>query len=242
MRYLIAFFCIAVLTQCMPGDGSFANWSKPALAGVGPQQKIVGQVAAFKGINLAISADVVLTYGSTQSVRMEGQQNIIDNIDTAVEDGVWNIRFKQHVKDYQKITIYITSPGLELVSITGSGDISTTNQFVGQQELRIRIAGSGDLAYDTDAKEIDCSISGSGDVKLAGSTNELSASISGSGDLYAFDLHTKNADVSIVGSGGCKLDVQNDLHASIVGSGDIQYKGNPSVQKKIVGSGDVYQK
>ena len=244
MKYLSLLFLSVFLISCNSGDASYANWSEPAKASFGPvaKGKADGKVPPFTGINLSASMDVVLTPGSSQSVRMEGPQELIDKVTTDVNKGVWDIGFDGKVNSREKLIIYITTPGLDLISISGSGDITTTGKFSGQNQVKIRISGSGDLEYMTDAQDVECGISGSGDIELSGSTNAFNASISGSGDMDAFAFSTKSAKVKIVGSGGMKIDVQNDLDISIVGSGDVHYKGNPTVRKSIIGSGDVIQK
>ena len=41
-------------------------------------------IASFTGVGLGISADVVLTQGSPQEVKINGQQNIIDNYSSGI--------------------------------------------------------------------------------------------------------------------------------------------------------------
>jgi hypothetical protein len=57
--------------------------------------------------------------------------------------------------------------------------------------------------------------------------------------VEAFDLATKNSNVSISASGGAKVSVSDELTVSISGSGSVQYKGDPTVQQTIAGSGSV---
>ena len=193
----------------------------------------------FTSIGLGISADVVLTQGNRQEVKVKGQQNIIDNIKTEVKGDSWNIEFHDRVSDHKELTIYITMETLEALSIGGSGDISCTNQFKNLKDVAISIGGSGNVSLDLNAKDIAVSIGGSGEVSLDGSGDELAISIGGSGDVKAFDCAVKTCSVSSAGSGNIEINVSDELEVSMVGSGDVNYKGDPKVKSSIVGSGDV---
>ena len=48
----------------------------------------------FDGFTMAISGNVYIKQGSKQSVSVEAQQNIIDNIVTEVKDKEWKIKFE----------------------------------------------------------------------------------------------------------------------------------------------------
>ncbi len=193
----------------------------------------------FHSVGLGISADVILTQGSRQEVKVEGQQNIIDNLLTEVRRGSWNIEFDRRVRNYKKLKIYITMMELEAISIGGSGDISCTNQFKNLDDVAISIGGSGDVSLDLQAKDIAVSIGGSGEVTLDGSGDELAISIGGSGDVKAFDLAVATCQVSSAGSGEVEINVSDELEVSLVGSGYVTYKGSPKVKSSIVGSGNV---
>ena len=57
--------------------------------------------------------------------------------------------------------------------------------------------------------------------------------------MEASELESKDAEVSIAGSGSVKVWATDKLESSIVGSGDVYYKGRPLVESKTVGSGST---
>ena len=74
------------------------NWGN----GVKGKGEIVSKelnLSKFTGVELSTSGDVILTKGSTQKVRVEGQQNIIDLINTEVSRGTWDIEFTKNVSN-----------------------------------------------------------------------------------------------------------------------------------------------
>ena len=235
---LSAFFlglCLAFTTT----TSAQSWWGGSGISGEGKVVTKNLDLDKFTGFGLSISADVKLIKGSSQQVKVVGQQNIIDNIETEVRNGFWDISFDKNVRRYNELTIYITVPTVDKVAISGSGDIESDDVFTGLSDLQLSISGSGDIQIGAAAQSMNCNISGSGDMDVRGSSSTLSVSISGSGDVSAYDLKAGNVSVSIAGSGDCNVHATQALTANIVGSGDVRYKGNPSVQSKVVGSGDV---
>lgn len=194
----------------------------------------------FTGFKLSLPANVYLRQGSTQSVRVEGQANIIDNITTEVSGGVWRIGFKQNVRESIDLKIFITIPTLTEAWVSGSGSVIGETMFSGLDQLSLGVSGSGDLRLEFEANQVESKVSGSGDLNLNGRVRQQQMVISGSGDIEAYGLVSESAQATISGSGTCKLNATQALQATVSGSGDIFYKGNPGqVQSKVSGSGDI---
>lgn len=193
----------------------------------------------FSKIKLKIDADVYLTQGEAQEVKVLGQQNIIHQLDLDVNAETWEIEFDDCVKNYNDLKIYITIPELKELNISGSGMIYGENDFsVG--DLRLRISGSGDIdIYLTGSTGVDSKITGSGEIKIAGAAEDFELKISGSGDYEGFDLITEDGDIEISGSGDAEVTANDDLDVKITGSGDVYYKGEPDLDLDVSGSGDV---
>ncbi len=200
---------------------SAQSWNnRNKIKGEGPVVKKKLDIDEFNKIGLAFNAKVYLTKGNQQSVEIEAQQNIIDNIETEVKKGAWNIKFNQRVKDRKPIIINITIPDIRALSIAGSGDIIGKSAFENLEQL-------------------DLSIAGSGNIELTGSVQDMKVSIAGSGDIKAEKFKANNCEVSIAGSGDCYVHVDSDLKISIAGGGDVNYKGNPKIKSSIAGGGKV---
>ncbi|MBK8567209.1 MAG: DUF2807 domain-containing protein [Saprospiraceae bacterium] len=219
------------------------NWSNGSgIAGEGPSVTKTLDIANFDGLKLAIAADVYIKQGGTQSVKIEAQQNIIDNLRKEVKDGKWKIGFDKNVRKHETIKIWVVVPSIDELSVSGSGSIVGEGKFSNLGDLALAISGSGNVKLDADSKNLTVTISGSGDMVLKGSTGETTMAISGSGNIAAFDLNSLTCTVKISGSGDSSVNVSESLEVAIAGSGDVYYKGKPSVRSKISGSGEVVSK
>ncbi|MCB0560190.1 MAG: DUF2807 domain-containing protein [Lewinellaceae bacterium] len=211
--------------------GSCVNGSGPIVT-----RELV--VAPFTGVEMPISADVFLKQGPEQKVIVEGKDNIIDEIELDVQNGIWKIEFNRCVRDIGQLRVFITMPELTHLRVSGSGDVVGENTFV-IQDLEIDIPGSGNVDLSLEADDLDIDIPGSGRLTLEGVADETKYRISGSGDVHAFNLECRVADISIPGSGDVEVFATELLKVRISGSGDVFYRGDPALDISITGSGDV---
>lgn len=213
--------------------------SSGSIKGEGNVVKETISLDKITGFNLSINAEVLITQGSSQSVMIEGQKNIIDNIRKTVKGGIWNIGYEKNVSDTKPVTVYITLSTLQEVGLSGSGHIRSTNSFSNLGTLEINVAGSGDVFLSCTAQETEVNISGSGEVRLTGKASALDIAMSGSGNVNASEYTTKGCEVAISGSGDAKVRVDGPLSTSISGSGNVYYTGETQVSARVTGSGSV---
>lgn len=123
------------------------------------------------------------------------------------------------------------------VSQAGSGDT-----WMGSSGgLKIRVAGSGDVAAADVKGGLDVHIAGSGDAAVRSISGPLEISLAGSGDVRVAGGRASEMRASVAGSGDIEFQgVADSLRARIAGSGDVharEVKG--PITKTIMGSGSV---
>lgn len=195
-------------------------------------------------IDFQLAGEVIITQGVTQAIVVTGDENVVNDIDTDVDNGVWNIDFEKDCYDNYDLTIFITVPSINEVELSGSGNI-TLNDFEGQQNnLSLDISGSGSifLSAFNGLQNMSVEISGSGNILASAdipTLKTLDIKISGSGSYDGFSIASDDCDINIPGSGNCKVTVNNNLDVKIGGSGNVYYKGYPTITTNISGSGAV---
>jgi Putative auto-transporter adhesin, head GIN domain len=200
------------------------------------------KVESFHSIAISIPGKVYIEQSSKNSLKINASEKTLEKIEVDVEDGKLIIKKKSGVKEIKDdIIIYITSPEYKGISIAGSSDI-IAEKAIKSQELKIKIAGSGDLLFqDLTAGDLVTSISGSGDVKLKGNGGKsFEINIAGSGNIDSRNFPMDNVQISIAGSGECYVNAVEVLNARVAGSGDVYYVGKPSVQSSVAGSGKIF--
>ena len=204
------------------------------------------KVDPFTEISLRIGAKVHLEQGAKQNLEIVAKPSTLDEIVTEVKDGKLIIRFPN--KDYfwktfqpGEITIYITTPEINGLGVSGSGDIIAENG-VKTKILDLGVSGSGNIRLsELSAERVKAAISGSGDIVLAGkaAAQDLSVAISGSGNFKGFDFSADDVSVKIAGSGNVDIEANKNLYVRLAGSGNVTYKGKPMIDQSIAGSGKV---
>jgi len=195
----------------------------------------------FTGISFGVWGYLTVEQGNTFKVVLEGDDELLDAIEVKVNNGRLTIRKPNWRKARnKKLTVYVTMPEIESLSVSGSGVLSNKGSLK-CDDLKISVSGSGDVNLNgLSASSVKMGISGSGGVNLEGNgSKEASVSISGSGGVKAEEFKVEKMDVSISGSGRCKVWVEDSMYARVSGSGSIYYKGDPNIDAKSSGSGSV---
>ncbi len=205
----------------------------------GDLQTETRNVTGFHAIESDLSGDVEVRVDSTFKVEVTCEENVIDDLETKVENGVLNIYFDRTVFDVDDLKIVVHAPSWDAFELNGSGNIKVLDDIAGT-ELDLDISGSGEiLISEADFDKIKARISGSGEIEVDGITDLLDVDLSGSGEVSALDCLAKNAKVDLSGSGNVRVYVTETLDVEISGSGNVSYKGEPQVTKSITGSGSV---
>ncbi|RQO29708.1 hypothetical protein DBR32_15340 [Taibaiella sp. KBW10] len=222
-----------------------------ALTGLSSCRKVIGQgatvteervLANFTRLQTSISGAVYVSEGPVQQVKIEAQQNIIDIVESTVENGVLKLKLKSNtmLSNSSQLKVYITIPKYREISVMGSGSVKATQSF-SSNDIDLKVTGSGDIDIDNlVSTNFYSEITGSGNINVvAGTTQSLVLRITGSGDFYGKDFKSKDAEVTITGSGSATVRATNSLKARISGSGNINYYGIPTTDVNITGSGNV---
>jgi hypothetical protein len=84
------------------------------------------------------------------------------------------------------LTVYVTTPDHQYMSVNGSGNIRVEDVFQTGQ-LSLKINGSGNISMETEAEKLNSRINGSGGIDLNGYSEIHTIDITGSGSVKAYD-------------------------------------------------------
>jgi len=175
-------------------------------------------VVGFTEIELRGSGNVIVDAGTSESLTVETDDNLLPLISTEVRGSSLVIENEQSIAPSTDIVYRVGAIDFEGVSVAGSADV---------------------VASDVDCDVFSVSIAGAGSLDLDGVCNALDIDIAGSGDVDANGLLVERAEVSIAGSGDVAVNASDELDVSIAGSGDVVYLGDPATDIDIQGSGEV---
>lgn len=203
----LAFLAAALLPSGASAGTSVINGDWRVIEGSGRIVRQVRPVAPFTSVELEDSSNVEVRLGTTRSLTVEADDNLLPLLTTDVRGGTLVLASHGSYRTRHTPRIWLTVPDIREVRLLGSGDV----RLVGVSNAGLTL-----------------NIEGSGDVEALGRTGMLDATIAGSGDFRLRGLYARNARVRILGSGDATVAVSGGLDANVSGSGDIRYVGRPA--------------
>jgi hypothetical protein len=194
------------------------------LNGIPGSGKIVSEprtVSGFSTVSLSGSGQVLIAQTGTESLTVMTDDNLLPYIKTEVHGNTLELGTKDpmtNLNPTKDIVFKLTVKKLDGLDVSGSGQADL--EGLTQDQLRVRISGSGDVAGQ-------------------GAADDLDLRISGSGSYRGSELKSKHATVGVSGSGSAVINASETLNANISGSGTVDYVGEPHITQNISGSGSV---
>jgi hypothetical protein len=131
---------------------------------------------------------------------------------------------------------------IKSLSTTSAGDIIGETP-VKTDDLELNASSAGDIKIEVYAKTIRADGSSSGDITLNGETDMLDADLSSAGNLNAYNLKTREANISASSAGDADVYVTEKLTARASSAGDINYKGDPKyIDAHSSSAGGIHRK
>jgi hypothetical protein len=178
---------------------------------------------AFTGIQVTGIAKVILKQDTTQSLRIEADDNIVDRVTAAVNNGLLVIGLQQGSYSNVTINVYANMKTIDRLECVGTADFVTT----------------GPIKADA----ITCRITGAGSMTISGTATNQTVEVTGTGDVHNFGLISSRCSATITGVGSLEVNATQQLDAIVSGTGSIVYAGSPTVvNKTVVGVGSVRPK
>ncbi|PSR52766.1 DUF2807 domain-containing protein [Adhaeribacter arboris] len=226
--WVIAGFTLAACTDhgafCIKGEGDVTSRTL--------------QLQPFQEIDVNGDFEVYVTQGSPQKIEVKGEPNILDELNTQVQNGKWKIKFDDCIRRSKTVKVYLTMPEVNSLYLNGSGQISGQNKLTAT-DFSVVVNGSGKIEADLAATKVITQIMGSGEIELAGTAKQQTIHIAGSGKVKSYDLTAEDVSVQVAGSGKTQVMASKTLDVDLAGSGTVYYRGNPTVNTRISGSGKV---
>lgn len=211
------------------------------------QKRETRNVDPFTQISFRHSGKLYLRQGATQKVELLGEEEVLKEIKTRVSGGKliisrednWSL-FSWGTKD--DLTVYVTVPVIEGISVAGSGDIIVEGPIRGD-DMELAVSGSGNMELEVHLTgDLDANVSGSGTMKVKAKCRKVESDVSGSGRVSFTGEISRDAEFGISGSGRIEATGSAErMHATISGSGKVLAVGLKvqMASVRISGSGDV---
>jgi len=178
--------------------------------------------------------------GDTYGVEVWAESNLLAYIETEVVDHELKIKTRgiRMLLQHQPIEVFVTTPVLNGLFLSGSGMIKTGH--FDSEQFAITVSGSGDIDTHVSSDVMKAHVSGSGNIFLEGEAKVGRFVISGSGKIKSYQTRQHTCEAIILGAGNMYVNTLENIDARITGSGKVLYINHPVINKNIYGSGDVF--
>jgi len=222
--------------------GDFGNFSG-SVRGSGVVVSQARQVADFNSIEINFPAEVTVQQGTSTSVKVEAEDNLLPQLATRVSGDTLYIEISQpdwnkRVNPTRPVKITMQVKDLQKVDLPSAGTLQVEKFQANHLEVSISGAGTINLS-DLTARSLTVTLSGAGNIAGSGSVDSLNLDISGFGGFQGGDLASQTADINISGAGSATVWAKSNLSVDISGTGSVIYYGSPSVTRQVSGLGSV---
>lgn len=201
------------------------------------------EVAAFSAIDICCGMRLEFTQGEPVSVELEGDDNILAEIETVVRDDVLIIQFRQRLNLWTNtrtpLVAYVTAPTLNGLEVSGGGaaNVPTLNG----ERLQLTLSGGShaDLA-ELQLNELNADLSGGARATIqAGTVDNQQIDASGGSHYLADDLASGAARLEISGGSRARIWVSDELTVDASGGSNVAYYGRPLVNQDSSGGSRI---
>jgi len=186
IKKMILLFSLSTLFSC--GKDS------SCLKGSGKQKTENRDITSeITEIILRDNIDLILTQDSVFSLKVKGGENLLPFIKTKIRGNTIEITNENKcnfLRSYKKsITVYLSTPSINLIDYTGHGNISTTITFVLNELLFDTKNGTGSVDLSLDIQEFELKANtGPTDFTMRGIADYLFIFANGNGDFHLENL------------------------------------------------------
>ncbi|REL37829.1 hypothetical protein DYD21_08595 [Rhodohalobacter sp. SW132] len=204
-RFTLLIAGLILLAGCL-NVGSFAQDTIKGNGDIVTENRDVGH---FSELRITGSNSTVVYGDEDGPIRITGDSNILENIDSTVQGSrlVITARENAFLNPTKRVEIEIPSTSLNATSVSGSNRLELKN--IHHQTFTIRGSGSTEIF-------------------AGGYTDILEIRMSGSSRIIAPDLVSESASIRTSGSSKAEINASGKLESRSSGSSEIIVHGNPS--------------
>ncbi|MBW6478083.1 MAG: DUF2807 domain-containing protein [Bacteroidales bacterium] len=183
----------------------------------------------FSAINAGSIFKIELTQGETYFLEIETEEKLLENVETAVKNGVLHLNFKGSTRN-ATIIARIISPVIEKITLSGASSLKGLT-VIESNDLELNLSGATGAELSVITETLKTNISGASNLRIDGVSGHHSANVSGASQLRALDLETETTIIKTSGASNARIMAKEYLEANASGTSSIRFDHQPASQK-----------
>lgn len=185
-------------------------------------------LTGFDAITVKGNANVVFAQAESHQVSVKANEEVFEYLEFRLEDGNLAISTKDGVvisaKTYK---VFICSPVLKDVKITGAADLDVVDGYVSTEPVNVEVDGAGDMTFvDVSVPSMSITINGAADLDIENvKVPDLSVTVNGAGDVDIANLESDSVSLTVRGAGDVQVSGTTraaDFHVAGAGAIDAR--------------------
>lgn len=186
--------------------------------GEGPLVTETREVSSFDAVEIGGGVHVRLQVGEPQKVELEAEQNILDILDTVVEDGTLRIDNRDSYSSPRGVTLTVVVPSLSGIELSGGAD---------------------GRAEGINAASLSVNVSGGAELQASGQVDRLDLTVSGGGQAHLDDLQAGNVQLDASGGAEAEVRASESISGDASGGATVRTSGDATVDVTSSGGASV---
>ena len=213
----------------------------------GNERGKVRNIKNFQAIKVSSGIDLYLKMGSSETLKIEADDDLLDDITTEVKNGTLHINMKQQNNWFnwgsnRSAKIFVTVKKLNELDVSAGCDVKSENTLEGE-ELKVNASSGSDVNLDVYYKTLSVSSSSGSDARVVGKVKNFVAKASSGSDIKARELEAAIGKLTASSGSDISVTIMDELYAKASSGADIKYYGNPKIKDTDTSSGgDISQR
>ena len=239
-NYILRLLSLLLVLNLACKDGALEDCFK-STGKITSESRVI--TAAFKTITVYDNINLIYTYDSIASIKVEAGNNLLGDITTEVQDSnliLHNNNRCNWVRSFSvPVNVYVHSTAVTKLIGRNTGNITSTNTIKANIfNFEGWMSNHFDLTFD--CNELDCSLNlDACDATLHGHANACFLWTAGNGFFHGEDFVSDFITIMSKSTGDTYVNAPDTLWAKILDEGNVYYKGNPIIETTITGTGKL---
>jgi hypothetical protein len=182
----------------------------------------------FDEIKVSRGMNVYITQGDETKVVVKADENLLDIIETKVEDGALIIRATENIRKATVKKVYVTTPDINLIK-TSSGSNVYAETVLKSENLDVSSSSGSNMKLKVKAQKLSASSSSGSNIRLEGMVKSFDGKASSGSNIKAGELNSVKCKTDVSSGANIWISVKDKLEAHASSGGNIFYKGNPDI-------------
>lgn len=201
---------------------------------ISEERKVEGfnRISVSAGINLFIKQD------SSETLKIEAEDNLMPIIITEVKNGRLEIRYKNlsfGLSATKPVNVYVTAKELNEINASSGANVKAEEIRADNLKINLSSGALGEIIVQT--SQIDADATSGSVIRISGKTDKQNVNLSSSGNYNGEDLSSTSAFVNVSSGSSAKVKVSDSLDVNISSGAIVQYSGSPKISSDISSGG-----